>query len=514
MSLVASFLDHHFASNPVDASFVGIEGFDRVLPRADASAGADEKRALLQFQARLPAKPVDMDDRILAGEIALALCMLETRPRRHNPAWYTGEVLFGLVSLLLPQSEPVNIDAIEARLLAVPDFLTDGLQRLKGQGAPVSATLRMRREAEAAASFMDEALRTHPAWHERLVKPAQAAATALRAFARALEDHPDAEFAAGPEMIDLILRRVHALPFGADEALARARTAFDTISVALEEAASRLDPDLGWREQIARLSTQRVAEGALQQAFQHHHEAALAGAHHLMTPAVETPLQFPALAPWFSKLASQSYFLSYRCPPAMRPQARSVYWMPPKGDMELATLKSVHAIHHGSIGHHTQNARARVAMSRFGRMAGTDCAMGIAFLSAGTMVEGWSCYAQGLAREIPGFHTPAEELLLLSFERRNAASVLVDLNIHLKRWSLSEAARFYREDAGFAPERVDGEIARNAMFPGSRAMYHLGVAEIKAARMRWRGDLKGFHDGLISYGHVPVRLALEEMGAA
>lgn len=33
---------------------------------------------------------------------------------------------------------------------------------------------------------------------------------------------------------------------------------------------------------------------------------------------------------------------------------------------------------------------------------------------------------------------------------------------------------------------------------GSRAMYHLGMAEIKAARMGWRGDLKSFHDGLTS----------------
>jgi uncharacterized protein (DUF885 family) len=179
-----------------------------------------------------------------------------------------------------------------------------------------------------------------------------------------------------------------------------------------------------------------------------------------------------------------------------------------------ATVKAIHAVHHGSIGHHTQNARARQASSRLARLGGTDCAAGIAFLSAGTMVEGWACYAEDLLLEAPDFYTPMERLLLKHFERRNAASVLVDIRLHTGEWSLAEARRFYREEAGFAPTRVDGEVTRNSIFPASRLMYWVGVERIKELRSRWRGDARSFHDDLIGHGHVPVAWVESEMQLA
>jgi len=177
-------------------------------------------------------------------------------------------------------------------------------------------------------------------------------------------------------------------------------------------------------------------------------------------------------------------------------------------------VKAVHAVHHGSIGHHTQNARARQAASRLARLGGTDCAAGIAFLSAGTMVEGWACYAEDLLLEAPGFYSPGEILLLKQFERRNAASVLVDIRLHTGEWTLEEAKRFYRDEAGFAAGRVDGEVTRNSIFPATRLMYWLGVEAIKDLRSRWRGGVQAFHDTLIGHGHVPVAWAEDEMRRA
>lgn len=95
-----------------------------------------------------------------------------------------------------------------------------------------------------------------------------------------------------------------------------------------------------------------------------------------------------------------------------------------------ATLKITHAVHHGSIGHHTQNHAARQAGSRLARLGGTDCALGVAFLSAGTMIEGWACHAADLMAEVEGFYTDAELLQLKQSERRNWASVLVDINLN------------------------------------------------------------------------------------
>ena len=130
-------------------------------------------------------------------------------------------------------------------------------------------------------------------------------------------------------------------------------------------------------------------------------------------------------------------------PLAARRPARSgsIYWVALPGDDQVAylranncaTVKTIHSVHHGSIGHHTQNRRARDAQGRLARLGGTDCALGIAFLSAGTMVEGWACYVEDLLIEAPGFYDPTELLLLKQYERRNAASVLVDIRIHTRR---------------------------------------------------------------------------------
>jgi uncharacterized protein (DUF885 family) len=227
------------------------------------------------------------------------------------------------------------------------------------------------------------------------------------------------------------------------------------------------------------------------------------------------------MAPCFRKISQPLYFLFYRSPPGLNPGAGSVYWVTPPGDDENAflrgnntsTVKTIHSVHHGGVGHHTQNTRARAAASRIARIAGTDCALGLAFLGSGTLIEGWACYVEDLLMEAPGFYTPAEILLLKQYERRNAASVLVDIKLHLGDWSLEQAMDFYRE-AGFAPARVEGEVVRNSMLPGSRLMYWLGVEGIKALRQRWKGDTLSFHDTLLSYGHVPLAWVGEEMQRA
>jgi hypothetical protein len=52
------------------------------------------------------------------------------------------------------------------------------------------------------------------------------------------------------------------------------------------------------------------------------------------------------------------------------------------------------------------------------------------------------------------------------------------------------------------------------MLPATRLMYWLGIDQIRALRNRWRGETRDFHDRLISYGHVPVAWAGEEMARA
>ena len=536
-----AFLDHHLAWHPVDATFMGIAGHDDRLPRADTAAARDERLAIAATRAlvrdALPRNagertiprdagertiPPDAgeraDRRIALGELDCAEAALDHRRRWHNPAWYTGEASFGLLGLLLPQASPYRLDAVRARLRALPDFLSDGSARLREAGAaPAGWVARACREARATARFLEDGLIRHAAWQPVLGREASAASAAFEEFARAVEPLPDRDPAAGRDMLSRIMSSLHGLDQGPEALAQSAQAAFDRLGAALVEQAARLDPRRSWQQILDSLNHRHPHDvHEVLPRYRSWHEAAVAAADGLVTPETGYGLDYRILDEPFRALASELYFLSYRSPPPAAPGGASVYWVTPPqaGTLSVhndATIKLIHAVHHGSIGHHTHNARARTCASVLGRVAGTDCASGIALLSGGMIVEGWACHAEDLLTEAQGFYDDAETLLLMQYERRNAASVLVDVRLHTGVWSLREAARFYRDEAGFAPSRVDAEIVRNSMFPGSRLMYWAGVEAIRALRRRWQGDTRAFHDALLSYGHVPACVIEAEM---
>jgi Bacterial protein of unknown function (DUF885) len=524
------FLAHHLAFRPVDGTFMGQRGCDGLLPRADAQAAAQEMHALEELELAVAAAPEScaaerMDKRLAHAELTLAAANLRERPRFANPAWYTGEATFGIIGLLLPQSAPLDTDALRARLHALPDFLADGRARLRASGAaPKHWSERAAREASALAAFLERDLAGAPGNTAAWNGPAGRAVQALREFPAAFDALEERDPAAGAGFLEMVIRDVHAIDCGAEALLESASAAFERLSQELSADAARLTPGHPWQQSIDALAEITPPADGVIAAYRHWHERAVAAAQtaQLLTPATGYGLDYRFLQAPFQSIAPATYFLFYRSPPALAAGSGSVYWvMPPAQDLQaylraqnVAVLKTTHTVHHGSIGHHTQNARARAAPGILARVGGTDCASGIAFSSAGTMVEGWACYAEDLLRETGDFYAGAELLLLKQNERRNAASVMVDVNLHLGRWSIEEAARFYREKAGFAAHRAIPETVRNSMFPGSRLMYWSGVEAIKALRRASPLGAREFHDSLLSFGHVPIAAAGAEMARA
>ncbi|MGV8853931.1 MAG: DUF885 family protein [Devosia sp.] len=527
-AIVDAFLKHHWTYHPVDATFMGSTDFDAELPPAGAGTMAEEQAGITALLARLvdtdePATLGDrLDRRLMLAELGMRQTAVHSRPRLHNPAWYSGEAAFAIISLLLPQSMPVRHAGLIARLNGMGAFLADAAARLTGVGVPTGWTKRARKEATAMAGFLRGDIKLHEEFAEDWAEPARQAADAFDRFAASLNDLPDADPARGEAYLAQLMRQIHGLALTPRQAIDLAQAAYDRMGEELVEMARAIDPARHWQDIIAELS--EIGPRDPEDAFDSYLDwdvQAIAAGHALVTPAQEYDLDYRWMAPCFRKISQPLYFLFYRSPPGLNAGAGSVYWVTPPGEDEAgflrgnntATVKTIHAVHHGSVGHHTQNTRARAAASRLARIAGTDCALGLAFLGAGTLIEGWACYVEDLLMEAPGFYTPAEILLLKQYERRNAASVLVDIKLHLGAWSLDQAMDFYKQ-AGFAPARVEGEVVRNAMLPGSRLMYWLGVEAIKALRQRWKGDALSFHDALLSYGHVPLAWIAEEMDRA
>ena len=525
--LVEKFLALHLEFHPVDATFMGVDGHDHRLPPGDPGAVRRELEALWNLEVEIegfepePSSQARLDARSLRAQVRVAIRELEDRPRYRNPAWYTGETAFGMISLLLPSDPPRSADDVRQRLEAIPAFLADGERWLMGQAIPADWVTRAKQECEAVIALLERGLRLHELWSDRLEKPAFEAVRAVRAFDAILDHRVDSDPRSGGAYLEFLMREAHGLPYSAAEAEAIALEDFETTRSQLENMAAALDSSRDWRTQLADMERDHPSLEDVIPTYERWNEKALemADAAGLVTPAREYSLNFRTLPDWAREVAGALYFLFYRSPAAARPSSGSPYWVFPPGQdasaylraQNTSAIKITHVVHHGSIGHHTQNARARASRVRLGQLAGTDCASGIAMLSGGTMIEGWACYVQDLMIEAEGFYTPQERVLLKQYELRNAAMCLGDIRLHRGAWSSGQLRDFYANEVGVAAGRLWAETTRNSIYPATRLMYWLGTKEIKRLRLELGGNPRDFHDSLLSFGSIPVHWVADEL---
>lgn len=518
--LVDTYLHLHAQLRPVDATFMGVAGHDHHLPPASADVADQEQEALSflrrELETALPeTTPQALDARLLGAQLTHASAELQRAPRFRNPAWYSGEAAFGVISLLLPRPGHLPGDTRQeliARLTDLPRFLGEGLAHLRAATLHPDWSTRARVEAAALARFLRHEFWLHPvadAQNATLSVAAERAAQAAEGFAQQLSGplrgNPATGVACGEAHLELLMRQVHGLPMGPREALAQAEAAFHHLSGELIQDARVFGED--WRTVLAGLDEVRPAQDDLVSTYEAWHDRALqaAEAADLVTGASSYGLTFEPMPAWAKHVSRDLYFLFYRSPAAGNAGSGSTYWVtqdaaPPS----VSFIKLVHAVHHGSVGHHTQNARARESASVLARLGGTDAASGLVCLSAGTAVEGWACYAEDLLLEAENFYTPREALLLKSFERRNAACCVADIKLHLGEWTLEQMRTFYRDEVGFPEARVWSETTRNSLLPATRLMYWLGTERIRALRAQSSLPPRAFHDHLLSHGHAPL----------
>ncbi len=526
-ALTAKFLEHHLEYHPVNASFMGLDGHDHRLPPADTDARERELSALRNLEREVaPFEPgfisiERLETKMLRAQIRVAIHELEQRPRFFNPTWFTGESAFGVISLLLPSDPPRAVDDLRQRLEFMPEFLRLGQRWLQGRAIPKDWIQRAQLEAAALIRLLEQGLKLHPLWTSKLEPANLKAIRAVQVFAASLEDHADTDPACGEAQLEFLMREAHGLPFSPKDAENLALEGFENAQAELKRMAAKLDPSRDWRTQLKALELEHPKLEDVIPTYEKMHAQTLerADSHGLVTPAKDYGLQFETLPDWARAVAGDLYFLFYRSPALGRASSGSTYWVfPPGTDLNAylrsqnnATIKITHVVHHGSVGHHTQNARARASSLKLGQVAGTDCASGIAMLSGGTMIEGWACYVQDLMLEVEGFYTPQEKMLLKQYEMRNAAMCLADIRLHRGVWNLDQMRAFYRDQVQMPPTRLWAETTRNSIYPATRLMYWLGTRAIKSLRRELAWKPRDFHDRLLSFGSVPVAWVAEEM---
>src|SRR3954471_24298989 len=159
------FFAHYYAARPVNATFIGVHDHDHFLPDFTPDGRTQQltdMRELRRQLAGLSQEGLDTarrHDCLLAdGFLELQLMEAELPQFSQNPAVYTGEGVFSVLSLFLRDSEPLadRVQAAIARMEALPEFLAQG--RANVTSAPVAWTNQAVREARAAAAYFGSGL--------------------------------------------------------------------------------------------------------------------------------------------------------------------------------------------------------------------------------------------------------------------------------------------------------------------------------------------------------------------
>ncbi len=517
---------------------------------AARQADVDEMRAL---HARLTAQQpfpgggfVALRDDSAALDAELARANLEVRIAEteslffhdRNPALWTGEAIFGCVSLMIRDFAPVaeRLPALRVRLGAIPAFLAE-MRRVIVGPIPAHWRERAQRECVAAQQLFGAGLAEWLALTGTAGLTAQDTeiAGACEAFSEAatwLAARENAEaggYSCGEALLGTLLRRGHFCDTDPHALLARAIEAMDEASASLAEA---LKPFNGsWAAAQTAMAADRATVTDYYGAFERRWREIREGV--TSRDAVtwpDWPIRYVPMPLWARTAAPQLYWLFYRSPAPFDPYAVYDYvvtpidaFMPPEvqaarlSAWNHSTITLNHIVHHGGVGHHVQNWHARYrSASRMGAVAAVDAASRIGMFLGGSMAEGWACYATGLAEEL-GLLSPLETLSESHTGVRLVARAIVDLRLHLGDWSFAECVHYYEACVGMPPEVAVAETSKNSMFPATALMYWLGtqgILDLRARHRLVRGrefSLRAFHDELLSRGAIPVLLASRMM---
>ena len=540
------FFEHYYRRRPVNATFTGMHAYDAQLPdwsREGLKALDDEMRGLHAELALTHAAPDKAhhyrdDVELLDAELARAFLEIQlaenasTHGVRGNPALWTGESIFSVVALMIREFAALDdrLHAATARLEAIPAFLAQARETMGDSALPAEWTARALRECDGATILLTRgvvawlASGAHAPTHATKLRAASARALeSFHHYAVWLRAQPvalESTTACGPALYDLLLARGHQCHRSRGDLLedARARLADEraTLDRMLRETAG------SWKDAQEQLATDHPAPDDYLTAFARTwiacHDRTI---ERDVVSWPDWPIRYVPFPEWTREAAPYLYYLYYRSPAPLDQNDTYAYVVPPLPSAGFeqhlrawnhSVIKLNHVVHHGGIGHHVQNWHAyHRARSLVGRVAAVDCANRIGMFSAGTMAEGWACYATELMNE-EEFFTPLERISQQHSRLRFLARAIVDIEFHQGTFTFDDAIRFFQGAVDMDASVARAEVVKCSMFPGTAVMYWIGtqgILDLRAALRRTRGarfTLRSFHDELLGFGSIPVPL--------
>jgi uncharacterized protein (DUF885 family) len=124
--------------------------------------------------------------------------------------------------------------------------------------------------------------------------------------------------------------------------------------------------------------------------------------------------------------------------------------------------------------------------------------------------EGWGLYAERLGEEMGLYSDDVARLGMLAADAWRAGRLVVDTGMHALGWSRQQAVSWMTEFTPLAPLEIESEINRYITYPGQALSYMVGRLELMRLREHAAGsldsrfDLRAFHDFVLHVGALPL----------
>jgi uncharacterized protein (DUF885 family) len=134
-----------------------------------------------------------------------------------------------------------------------------------------------------------------------------------------------------------------------------------------------------------------------------------------------------------------------------------------------------------------------------------------------TFIEGWGLYTEELWYETGAMPDPGMRLMQLRNGLWRAVRIIIDVGLHARGMTAEESVRLLVERARLEPRWAEAETRVYTTRPTYFSCYRVGLTQVLDLREKYRAKLgneftlKKFHDTLMSYSVLPMRLVEDEM---
>jgi uncharacterized protein (DUF885 family) len=521
------FLADHAALSPIDATYIGLPGYDEELddlsPAGLAALADLRARTLADLDTVAPVDDIDrvtvaaMRERLsLAQEIYAAGLDHMSLNVLASPSQAVRDIFD-----LMPQETEHDWAVFAARMTKVPAALA-GYQlsllaaRAAGNVAPrrqVAAVAGQCRDLTAEDGYFGVLQRD-----ARTPAVAQAARAAAAAYVglgefleRELLPHAPEADAFGADRYPLVSRSFIGARVDLAETYQWGQEELARITAQMRQVAEQIKPGSTVKEAISILDADPAyllqGTDALQRWMQGKADEVIANLAdtHFDIPGPVRTIEC-RIAP------TQTGGIYYTGPSDDFSRPGRMWWSVPKGVTEFGTWRELTTVYHEGVpGHHLQVAQTVFRsglLNSWRRLASWTSGHG----------EGWALYAERLMSELGYLQDPGDRMGWLDGQSLRAARVVIDIGVHCDleapaevgggAWTYDKAWAFLTAHANQSEPTLRFELDRYLGWPGQAPSYKIGERlwlQLREEVQRREGtgfDLKSFHRRALDIGSV------------